>query len=194
MDPLRGLARHRERYYAVLDAADHPRRGDLDGRGNLSDAALTAFCVFFLETMLDQIRFMGGLLDLPALRTRVERYFQFETLALRREREPLMRIVRTLVDEGEISRTRVQDITGKGATLAARLIKRGLDEGYFTTPTPKGPPASPSPPKPTISSSRNSFSICRSRKTNVEMMTPQAGRATNPALRAGVRRGDQLRG
>ena len=89
--------------------------------------------------MLDQIRFMGGLLDLPTLRTRVERYFQFETLALRREREPLMRIVRTLVDEGEISRARVQDITGKGATLAARLIKRGLDEGYFTTPTPKGP-------------------------------------------------------
>lgn len=135
----RGLARHRERYYAALDAADHPRRGDLDGRGNLSDAALAAFCVFFLETVLDQIRFMGGLLDLPTLRTRVERYFQFETLALRREREPLMRIVRTLVDEGEISRTRVQDITGKGATLAARLIKRGLDEGYFTTPSPKGP-------------------------------------------------------
>lgn len=135
----RGLARHRERYYAALDAADHPRRGDLDGRGNLSDAALAAFCVFFLETVLDQIRFMGGLLDLPTLRTRVERYFQFETLALRREREPLMRIVRTLVDEGEIPRTRVQDITGKGATLAARLIKRGLDEGYFTTPSPKGP-------------------------------------------------------
>lgn len=134
----RGLARHRERYYAALDAADHPRRGDLDGRGNLSDAALAAFCVFFLETVLDQIRFMGGLLDLPTLRTRVERYFQFETLALRREREPLMRIVRTLVDEGEIPRARVQDITGKGATIAARLIKRGLDEGYFTTPSPKG--------------------------------------------------------
>ena len=135
----RGLARHRERYYAALDAADHPRRGDLDGRANLSDAALAAFCVFFLETVLDQIRFMGGLFDLPALRTRVERYFQFEALALRREREPLMRIVRALVDEGEIPRTRVQDITGKGATLAARLIKRGLEEGYLTTPSPKGP-------------------------------------------------------
>jgi len=135
----RGLARHRERYYAALDAADHPRRGDLDGRGNLSDAALADFCVFFLETMLDQIRFMGGLLDLPTLRTRVERYFQFENLPLGRQREALMRIVRTLVDEGEISRTRVQDITGKGATLAARLIKLGLDEGYFTTPSPKGP-------------------------------------------------------
>ncbi len=62
----RGLARHRGRYYAFMEAADRGRQGDLDGRANLSDAALAAFCVFFLETMLDQIQFMSGLLELPA--------------------------------------------------------------------------------------------------------------------------------
>jgi hypothetical protein len=36
-----------------LEAADSSRRNDLDGRGNLSDAALADFCAFFLETMLD---------------------------------------------------------------------------------------------------------------------------------------------
>ena len=35
----RGLARRRDEYYAHLDAADAPRAGDLDGRGNLSDRA-----------------------------------------------------------------------------------------------------------------------------------------------------------
>ena len=135
----RGLARWRQRYFACLGAADQGRRGDLDGRGNLSDAALAGFCVFFLETMLDQIQFMSGLLSLPALRTRVERYFQFQALHLHRYRDELMRVARTLVDEGEIPRSSVQQITGKGATVSAEIIKLGLDEGYFETPSPKGP-------------------------------------------------------
>jgi len=135
----RGLARHRQRYYASLEAADQGRRGDLDGRGNLSDAALADFCVFFLETMLDQIQFMSGLLGLPALRTRVERYFQFQALHLERYREEIMRVARTLVDEGEIPRARVQEITGKAATVSVEIIKIGLEHGYFETPSPKGP-------------------------------------------------------
>src|SRR5258708_35115042 len=36
----RGFARQRERYLAALADADHPRRGDLDGRGNLSEQSL----------------------------------------------------------------------------------------------------------------------------------------------------------
>jgi len=135
----RGLARHRQRYYASLEAADRGRQSDFDGRGNLSDTALAGFCEFFLETILDQIQFMSGLLDLPALRTRVERYFQFHSLHLQRYREELMRVVRTLVDEGEIARARVREITGKGATVSADIIKRGLKEGLLESSSPKGP-------------------------------------------------------
>ncbi len=135
----RGLARRRQPYYTSLEAADRGRRNDLDGRGNLSDAALADFCVFFLETMLDQIQFMSGLLGLPTLRTRVERYFQFQALHVDRYREEIMRVARTLVDEGEIPRTRVKEITGKGATVSADIIKLGLAEGYFASPSSKGP-------------------------------------------------------
>ena len=135
----RGLARHRDRYYRFLDEADQRRRNDFDGRGNLSHLGLTAFCTFFLEIMLDQIQFMSGLLELPALRTRVERYFQFEALHITRHREALMRVVRTLVDEGEITRARVQEINGKGATISAEIIREGLADGLFTSPSPKGP-------------------------------------------------------
>jgi hypothetical protein len=143
----RGLARHRQRYYDHLQAADLGRRNDLDGRGNLSDAGLAAFCRFFLETVLDQIQFMSSLLGLPALRIRVERYFQFETLHLKLYREELMRVVRTLIDEGEIPRARVQEITGKGATVSAEIIKLGLQEGLVESPSPKGPLQPGFPPK-----------------------------------------------
>lgn len=143
----RGLARQRQRYYDYLQGADRGRRNDFDGRGNLSDAGLAAFCQFFLETVLDQIQFMSGLLGLPALRTRVERYFQFETVHLKRYREELMRVVRTLIDEGEIPRTRVQEITGKRATVSAEIIKLGLQEGLIDSPSPKGPLQPGFPPK-----------------------------------------------
>ncbi len=78
-------------------------------------------------------------MTLPSLRTRVERYFQFQVLHLPRYREERMRIVRVLVDEGEIPRARVQEITGKGATVWAEIIKRGLAEGVLESPSPKGP-------------------------------------------------------
>jgi hypothetical protein len=50
-----------------------------------------------------------------------------------------MRVARTLVDEGEIPRARVQEITGKAATVSVEIIKIGLEHGYFETPSPKGP-------------------------------------------------------
>ena len=40
-----------------------PRRGDLDGRGNLILQGLNEFCEFFLETCVDQVTFMGSLLE-----------------------------------------------------------------------------------------------------------------------------------
>jgi hypothetical protein len=43
-----------------------------------------------------------------------------------------------LIDRGEIPRGEVQEITGKGATTCARIVKRGLEEKLFTTLSPKG--------------------------------------------------------
>jgi hypothetical protein len=46
----RGLARRREEYDMRLAEADMPRHGDLDGRGNLSERMLKAWCEFFLDS------------------------------------------------------------------------------------------------------------------------------------------------
>ncbi len=134
----RGLARARQTYYARLQDADRPRENDLDGRGNLSALALSRFCLFFLETILDQVQFMSGLLNLSNLRTRMDRYFQFEALHLTKHRESLPGVVKALADEGEFPRERVRQLTGKGATTVAEIIKLGLTEGYIQSPSEKG--------------------------------------------------------
>ena len=59
----RGLARglrSRGDYKRMMDHADMPRQGDLDGRGNLSRRALQEFTVWFLSACLDQVTFMRG--------------------------------------------------------------------------------------------------------------------------------------
>ena len=53
--PLRSFARSVDRYYALLAAADETRRGALDGRGNLSQAALVDWIRYVLDTCLDQV-------------------------------------------------------------------------------------------------------------------------------------------
>lgn len=52
----RGLAHRREEYLARLRNADQPRRGDLDGRGQLTQAGLVEFMAFFLEVCREEIQ------------------------------------------------------------------------------------------------------------------------------------------
>ncbi len=69
----RGLARglkDRGEYKRMMDYADSPRRGALDGRGNLSAAALKDYCEWFLSVVLDQIKFSAFMFDLDRLEPR----------------------------------------------------------------------------------------------------------------------------
>ena len=51
--PLRGFARTESRYKSLLQAADEHRRGDLDGRGNLTQAGLVEWIRYTLEVCID---------------------------------------------------------------------------------------------------------------------------------------------
>ena len=68
----RGLARKVDTYKQLLSNCDLPRRNDLDGRGALSEEALAEFTRFFLETCLDQVKFMEELVQPDKLRARVK--------------------------------------------------------------------------------------------------------------------------
>src|SRR5271166_4831758 len=73
----RGLARgftSRGDYKRMMDYADSPRQGDLDGRGNLSRRALAEFTEWFLKVCRDQVTFMGGLFALDTLVERLRLY------------------------------------------------------------------------------------------------------------------------
>jgi len=70
----RGLARRRRDYDECLGQADAPRRGDLDGRGNLTREGLAGFTQFFVDVMEDQVRFMSEILSPQAFQKRTEAF------------------------------------------------------------------------------------------------------------------------
>jgi Fic family protein len=133
----RGLARRVDRYRELLQAADEPRRGDLDGRGTLTEAGLAEFCHFFLEVCVDQIDFMRSLLEPAELMNRVEVWTEEEVRA-RRLSKGSWRLLREAILVGEFPRTRATELTGyhdrQARTVLTELIAKGL-----VSDTPKGP-------------------------------------------------------
>ncbi|GHT91949.1 hypothetical protein AGMMS49545_08730 [Betaproteobacteria bacterium] len=73
----RGLARRRDDDYLHMDAADAPRQGDLDGRGNLSEQALGAWCAWFIDLCADQIAFMARMFDIDGMKARISALITF---------------------------------------------------------------------------------------------------------------------
>lgn len=134
----RGLARGLESrgdYKRMMDHADMPRQGDLDGRGNLSQRALIEFVSWFLRTCLDQVTFMSELFELGTLgrrlRTYVERSEKLKPEAARLLEEALIR--------GEFERGEVPRITGMPERTARRVFNDVVDAGLLASETPKGP-------------------------------------------------------
>ena len=130
--PLRGFARSTERYYALLAEADAPRRGDLDGRGNLSEQALVDWIAYVLDTCLDQVDFMAGMLDFGAMKERIEACLVYEAKAMKSGvRQEALRPLHYLFLSGEeIARGEFKAMLGmaeRSATDAlGALVKRGL--------------------------------------------------------------------
>ena len=136
----RGLARAKPSYFQHLQAADQGRANDLDGRGNLSDAALSRFCRFFLERILDQIDFMTGLISPFKLLDRIENYLRFTRVDLDgKMRGHLSRLLKALCLEGELPRGAVPGILGLKGTASRVIIRRALDDGLVSSSSEKGP-------------------------------------------------------
>jgi Fic family protein len=134
----RGLARglrNASEYKAMLDDADSPRRGDSDGRGNLSEQALIAFVTWFCEVALDQLRFMSRLFDLAGLRQRLRAYAS-ETL---NTGDAGAALVDGVLARGEIARGEAALIIGRSERAARETLSRLTEQGLLASATPKGP-------------------------------------------------------
>lgn len=132
----RGLARgleSRGEYKSMMDRADTPRQGDLDGRGNLSQRALTDFVQWFLQVALDQVQFMKSLFELDTLAQRLRRYVE-RSDKLRPEAAPLLEeaLIRGEFQRGEIAR-----ITGLPERTARRVLTDLTSVGLLASDTPK---------------------------------------------------------
>ncbi|MGB5158344.1 Fic family protein [Desulfobacterium sp. N47] len=134
----RGFARNREDYLTSLAGADQPRRGDLDGRGNLTQAGLLGFCKFFLKIAIDQIDFMSGLLELDGMQKRIQAVVdrQVSFGALKPESGHLLRDVFL---RGEIPRGEIPNIIGMPERSARRVVSSLLVKGYLVSDSEKGP-------------------------------------------------------
>ena len=134
----RGLARgleSRTDYKRMMDYADSPRQGDLDGRGNLSLRALTEYTAWFLKVCLDQIEFMAELFDLDNLSGRLKRLIErSETL----KPEAAFLLEEALI-RGEFERGAAARITGLPERTARRVLGDVVDAGLLASETPKGP-------------------------------------------------------
>jgi Fic family protein len=133
----RGLSRGpdgRDEYKKMMDYADTPRQGDLDGRGNLSLRALNEFVLWFLQISLDQVTFMSALFDLDTLakrlRTYVERNDKLSPAAARLLEEALIR--------GEFERGTIDRVTGMPERTARRVLNDLIEAGMLGSETPKG--------------------------------------------------------
>lgn len=142
----RGLARRRDEYRLHLAEADSPRTNDLDGRGNLSNRALESFCRFFLETCLDQARFMDGLLSLNNLLERLTAYTELRRTGAAKDRNgatsPLRletaKVLRACAIHGDIPRGQVVALIGMSERTGRNTLKALLDENLLLSDSPHG--------------------------------------------------------
>jgi len=128
----RGLARSEGRYKALLMAADGPRHGERDGRGNLTQAGLIDFSTFFLTTCVDQVAYMASILEPQELLRRIEHYVEDETRAGRLPKGAYP-ILREVVLAGEVERGRAPELTGYQERAARAVVSRLLELGLLTS-------------------------------------------------------------
>ena len=134
----RGLARNEAAYKKHLQDCDEPRRGDRDGRGSLSEAALTSFTKFFLQTCIDQVVFMEGLMKPDRLRDRIMVWAEDE---IRGGRLPVKSdaVLRAILYEGALPRGAVADIIGASDRTARRVTSSLIDVGALTSESSHAP-------------------------------------------------------
>jgi Fic family protein len=134
----RGLARNVDRYKAHLADCDQPRRNDLDGRGTLSEEALARFTQFFLETCIDQVKFMEGLVQPNRLRDRILIWAEEE---IRADALPSKSgtVLEAVLFRGELPRGEVAALLGTGERQARRITSALVERVVVASDSSRAP-------------------------------------------------------
>ncbi|WP_275897602.1 Fic family protein [Pseudomonas viridiflava] len=136
----RGFGRDVDAYYSALRAADHVRKGDLDGRGELSDRGLLELTEYFITTALDQVRYISELLNPRTLNCRIDHYFQMRQQSVHPTASwptlPLMRIearylYRGLLERGPMQYSQIEARLGLGKSTTRNLVGQMASESLI---------------------------------------------------------------
>jgi Fic family protein len=138
--PLRGFARSHEAYYAQLSAADAPRAGDLDGRGNLTEQGLTQWVAYVLGLCLDQVNFMAAALAMPQMKDRMAACLAYEEEVVQQgvRRQSLSALHYLFATQGELDRAHFKALLGLGDRLATAQVSALLQRGLLETDSHHG--------------------------------------------------------
>lgn len=139
----RGLARSSDRYKQLLERADYPRQGDLDGRGALSEKSLNEFCDYMVETAMDQVNYMSSLVKLDQMQARIMSYIQARNdnrvHGLGEIKEVAGLILYSAFVNGKLKRSMAYELTGMPERTSRRLIAQLKDEGLLMETSTRSP-------------------------------------------------------
>jgi Fic family protein len=138
--PLRGFARTHEAYYAHLAAADEPRAGDLDGRGNLTEAGLLRWIDYVIGVCIDQIDFMLSLLSLDGMKDRIAACLHYEQQVVQQgvRIESLRALHYLFTMQSELDRSEFKAMLGLGERAATAQVSALIGRGLLLSDTPYG--------------------------------------------------------
>ena len=138
--PLRGFARTEDRYKALLQAADEHRRGDLDGRGNLTQAGLIDWIGYTLDVCIDQVEFMTKQLDIHGMRDRIAAALAFEASAVKAgvRQEALIALHYLFVTQAELGRAEFKAMMGLGDRVATETLSALVRRGFVAADSAYG--------------------------------------------------------
>jgi Fic family protein len=138
--PLRGFARTSEAYYAHWVGADQARAGDLDGRGNLSEAGLLVWVAYVIDMCIDQVQFMSSLLSLDGMKDRIAACLAYEQQVVQTGvRIEAVRALHYLFStQSELDRADFKAMLGLGDRLATAQVTALLGRGLLLTDSPYG--------------------------------------------------------
>ena len=140
----RGLARRVAVYKELLANCDRTRRNDLDGRGPLSEEALVEFTRFFLDTCLDQVTFMEGLVKPESLRSRILRWAD-EQVQLKLLPARSGNVLEAVLYRGELPRGEVPGVLNTGLRQAQRIVAELVKANILVSEGPRAPLRIPFP-------------------------------------------------
>lgn len=138
----RGLARDVDKYKEMLQYADMIVQGSQDGRGALSNRALSVFLDFMLDIALDQVEYMMRYLKIDSLGKNIDKYVKLSQNELF-DSEPLPKyselLFKELLIKGNISRGEVSSIINKSSRTATNLVSKLIKADFLQSKSHKEP-------------------------------------------------------